>query len=486
MSHTENTLALLKAAQSAPLPDAIAKAFTQATGLVNYDLEPAAKNLYPVLTPLRNKIPRVKGNGGTATNWKSITGVNVTNVRPGVSEGNRGGIITTSVVDKTAAYRGIGLEDNVSFEADYAAEGFDNAKAKAVLGLLNSTMIQEERVILGGNNSIALGTTPTPTLAASASGGTLANQTLSVICVALSLVAAREGTVSGGLTIGGTRTNADGSTDTVNGGYAAKSANATVAVTGPTGSATATVAIVNGAVSYAWYWGAAGSEVLGAITAINTVAITATATGTQAATALLAGDKSQDALAFDGLLTQIFAGGSGAYNVALPTGTAGVGTALTSDGAGGINEIDNAFGSFWDGYRLSPDVMYVSGTTLLAMNKLVIANGGAPLIRVNMDAGGARIDAGTVIGTYLNKITNKQVKVEVHPDMPGGMIVFYSDGVPYPLSGVGNILQIKSRREYYQVEWPLRTRRYEYGVYADELLQNYFPPAFGVLKNIKV
>ena len=78
------------------------------------------------------------------------------------------------------------------------------------------------------------------------------------------------------------------------------------------------------------------------------------------------------------------------------------------------------------------------------------------------------------------------MKVEVHPDMPGGMIVFYSDGVPYPLSGVGNILQIKSRREYYQVEWPLRTRRYEYGVYADELLQNYFPPAFGVLKNIKV
>ena len=36
------------------------------------------------------------------------------------------------------------------------------------------------------------------------------------------------------------------------------------------------------------------------------------------------------------------------------------------------------------------------------------------------------------------------------------------------------------------IEWPLRTRKYEYGVYADELLQNYFPPAFGILKNIKV
>src|ERR1041385_5278032 len=43
------------------------------SGLVGYDLEPAARVLQPLVTPLRNKIPRVKGKGGTAANWRQIT-----------------------------------------------------------------------------------------------------------------------------------------------------------------------------------------------------------------------------------------------------------------------------------------------------------------------------------------------------------------------------------------------------------------------------
>jgi hypothetical protein len=35
-------------------------------------------------------------------------------------------------------------------------------------------MIQEERLILGGNTSVAMGTTPTPTLSTATTGGTLA------------------------------------------------------------------------------------------------------------------------------------------------------------------------------------------------------------------------------------------------------------------------------------------------------------------------
>ena len=34
------------------------------------------------------------------------------------------------------------------------------------------------------------------------------------------------------------------------------------------------------------------------------------------------------------------------------------------------------------------------------------------------------------------------------------------------------------------MEWPLRSRRYEYGVYTDQVLQVYFPPANAVLTNI--
>jgi len=187
-------------------------------------------------------------------------------------------------------------------------------------------------------------------------------------------------------------------------------------------------------------------------------------------------------------ISQIIASGSGAYVRSLATGTAGTGTTLTSDGAGGCNEVNTAFASFWDNYRLSPEKIYVGASVLLKLNSIVIANGGAPLIRYNMDASGnSGVAAGTVITSILNKITNTSVSIEVHPDMPASMMLFYSSKLPaqyYKYTNAGNLLQIKTRRDYYATEWPLRTRKFEYGVYADELLQNFFTPAFGLITNI--
>ena len=70
---------------------------------------------------------------------------------------------------------------------------------------------------------------------------------------------------------------------------------------------------MTGALGYAWFWGAAGSEVLGAITTINSLVITANAAGTQTAASLGSSDNSTNALVFDGLLYQAFKSGSNAY-----------------------------------------------------------------------------------------------------------------------------------------------------------------------------
>ena len=488
MNDLSKTLEAVKLARQQPLPEDLAKSFSQATGLVNYDLQAPALLLFPALTPLRNRIPRVAGNGGLATVWKQITAINPTNMRAGVAEGKRGGIITDATAEKTAAYRGIGLENSVTFEATYAAAGFDDAKAKAALTLLTSVMIQEESIILGGNgtNGIALGTTPTPTVATSTSGGTIPAATYNVICVALTLAAWRAATVSGGLQLTASRTNADGTSDTVAGGHAAKSTAASQVTTGSTSTISASVAAVNGAVAYAWYLGTSGNELLAAITSINSVLLSTVAAGTQNASVLTGGDQSKDTLVFEGLLTQIMTSGSGAYNVALPTGVAGTGTVLTSDLAGGCVQIETALASFWDNARLSPSEMMMSASMLISLNTLIIKNGGAPLIRFNANLGDSSFSAGTVVGSYLNKVTNAMLKVTVIPDMPNGMILFYSDSIPYAVSNVPNLVQIKTRQDYYQTEWPLRTRAYEFGIYADELLQVYFPPAFGVLRNIAV
>lgn len=486
--------ALMKALASSPtimnptLPESLAKStFAQSgsatTGLTFYDLEAGAKFLYPVLTPLRNEIPRVTGKGGIQANWKAVTGINTSGIRIGVSGGNRGAVMAVSTADYAAAYKGIGIEDNVDFEAQYAGQGFEDIRALAAKVGLQALMLGEELLILGGNGTLALGTTPTPSLSASTTDGTMTATTKHVACVALTLEGYVNASVTAGIPTEITRTNADASVDTFGGGSAEKSASASVATTGTTGSITATVTAVRGAVAYAWFWGAsAAAATLGAITTVNEVLMTTDAgTGTQAYSTLPSADNSVNNLVFDGLLTQAMKSGSNAYYRSLD------GSALTADGAGGIVEIDAALKAFWDDYKLTPDTVWLSSDLALQISQKILQGNanGAYRIVVNMEQG--MMVGGVMVATYLNRFSMNGanvLKIRIHPNMPAGMLLFTSQTIPYPISGVGNVMQIRTRQEYYQIEWPLRTRKYEYGVYADEVLQHYFPPSMGVIANI--
>ena len=492
---TQETLNALKAAHGNPDLE-LMKAWTQSAnpvaGLTAYDLEGPAKTLYPVLSPLRNMIPRVPAKGGIQANWRAVTGINVAGLSAGVSQGNRGGIIATTLKEYMAAYRGIGLEDYVTFEADYAAGTFDDVKARAVEGLLRAFMIQEERIILGGNSAAGLGTTATPIVTTATTGGSIPNSTtVSVICVALTLEGFLNGSVAGGIPAQVSRTNADGTVDIYGGGSARKSAAASVATGGAGGThvVNATVTYPRGAVAFAWFWGAAGAETLGAITGINSVQITVAAgTGTQTAASMPASDQSVNAFVFEGLIPQLAEPTSGAYYKALPTGVAGTGTPLTNDNAGGIVEIDDALASFWEVSRLTPTAIWVSAREMNNITKKVLANpGGTGAIRYVADMGRNMTGGGVAVTSYLNRYgmgAAREIPINLHPYMPPGTIMFTSNEPPYPLSNIGNVLQIRERRSYYQIEWPLRTRKYEYGIYADEVLQNYFPPSMGLIQNV--
>lgn len=499
---TNESLVALKVAQSTP--DDMLKSFVQpgtaTTGLQTYNLEAPSKKLFPVLTPLRNSIARVQGGFAIQANWKAVTNINVGNTRAGISEGKRGGVINHTLSDYFAAFRGYGLENNVTFEATYASKNYEDIKALAVQTTLQATMIQEEKLILGGNTSVSMGTTPTPTVVGNTTGGTLPNATYSVICVALGvqayldLVGANNGAIgqyfnAATASIAGqiTRTNADGTTDSFGDGSAQKSAAATGTVaSGSTGSLTCSVAVVPGAVGYAWYVGTAGSERLNAVSSINSVIITAASNGAaQLASAIAASDNSTSTLDFDGLLYQAWKPGSNAYIYNMANGTAGTGTTLTADGAGGIAEIEQAFVYFYNRYRLSPTVMYVSSQELINITKKIIGNGGAPLMRLTTTAENpSSIQAGLVVGEYLNKVTGNKVAIRVHPNMPAGTIFFYTESLPYQMSNVVNTTQMLMRQDYYQIEWPLKSRKYEYGVYADGVLQSYAPFSMGIITNI--
>ena len=156
MNPTQDTLALVKGALAMP-DDQIAKTISTATGLVAYDLQAPAKNLYPFVTPLRNAVPRVGGGTGTATNWRQVSALigSGFDAMGWVPEGQRSASMSYQAVLNTAPYLTLGEEDTVTFEAEAAAQGFEDINATATLRILQKTMSKEEHALMGGNTSLA-------------------------------------------------------------------------------------------------------------------------------------------------------------------------------------------------------------------------------------------------------------------------------------------------------------------------------------------
>lgn len=490
VNYTAETLALMR--------DSLGKNITISTGLTAYDLQAPAKNLYPTITPIRNTLPRVqRANPGDAARWRSIMSIvgSGFNAMGWVPEGQRSASMSYAATPVSASYVTLGEEDTVSFEAESAAVGFEDVNATASMRLLQKTMRKEEQALVGGNATVALGTPTAPTLSASGTGFTLPTLTYSVIVVALTYEGYQNSSLSSGVATSKTITGNDSLTYVLNGGSSNKSAATTQAVT--LGAALfASTPVINGAVAYAWFTGAAGSETLQAITTINSVSFTAPLIGSQQAATLITADASTNSLAFNGLLSTAFANAnaaSPAYVAYMATGTAGTGSFLTASGRGSVMEIDNMLLQMWNQSRLSPTVIYVNAQEQKNITNKVLTNASGPLLRydapANGEGGGYNIHASGVVRFYFNPYSvdgGKDIPIMVHPDLPPGTILAWCDRLPvwYQSNEVPNVAEVLTRRDYYRIDWPLRTRRREYGVYTEEVLAVYAPFAVGILTNI--
>ena len=517
--NNENFVSRLEKRLGGPL--AKADTVSQATNLLWYDLRPIVQMLYPYkeLIPRISRLPRVPADGGNAYHWKRITGVNVNGASSGVSEGNRGTRIAIAEQDLTAAFKTLGFESSVTFEARLGARNLSpEALGISVQSALRSLMIDEEKILINGDASLPLGTTPTPTLVAgTVSGltGTFSGGTVYVICVALTgmgyLAYSPYNSVTnlGGIQGQVTKVNADGSTDTYGGGSAQPSAEASIATTGSQ-VVTATVTPVSGAFAYAWFVGStSGGEYLAGITPSNQAYLTKYPANTNQPIGNLKvgasyADNSVDQLVPDGILTQVFGSVMGpspgqfmATNPLLPSGiTFSSGgsiiytmpsgnTGLTIDGSNFV-EIDAVLRAAYDQYKIGFDRILISATDVLdtfgaMLGQAASSNGFRIWFDADQETG--RIIAGRRVTSYLNKFFNNTLDVEVHPYVPPGCILFWSDRSPYELSGVANLLEARVRQDYYQIQWPWRSRRYEYGVYCDEVFSCYFTPAFAAIIN---
>jgi hypothetical protein len=512
---TKETMELLRGLQS---KDIGAKAIdttgiSTSTGIQNYNLEPYAKTLYPVITPLRNKTPRLTtDNGGNAVHWKVITAINANRTFPGTSEGIRGAVIDITTGNRMASFVRFSLEESITEEAILQAGGFDNALAIGADSLLRSMFITEEEWMLVGNAS-GLPQPSAPSGTVGAGGAMTARDTYCKV-VALTYDGWKRASLANGLVTTFGKSSALGESQTVNGGSSKMSAASAKATTAA-GNLTVTwvAPAVPGAFAYAWFTGAAaaaGSCSLAGITQTNVFVQTADAAGgaqadngagygcVTAATDVLgpAKDYSKNGSVYDGLFNQAIN-----PNIIGPDGDCTAtgyyksldGVALTADGYGHVNEIDNALEWWYDTYKITPTAIWTSSKGRRTIGQLTLSNGAggtSPVYHINLENKQAAegIVAGSMVRSYENQFApygNKELPIYVHPNLPAGCgkIFFECDEIPYPLGNIPGCYRMNCLRDYWQRLWPQTTETRYTSINTYGVLQSYVPFAMGAIDN---
>lgn len=452
---------------------------TTATGITAYNLEPKALGLYFDECPFLELVPRfISHKGDTATHWKAVTSVDSLNVAMGVAEGQRTSSVTPTVVQKFKNYATLGKETDYTFEAEEAAESFDNLPEKAAAQLLSAFRIGETKVMAYGNASYALGTPATPSGTGSTSSGTLPAATYVIRVVALTYEGLQYATIANGVATTITRNNNDGTTTTVAGGSSLPSVASSGVTLASPGNITATVAATQQAYGYAWYIGTTSANaVLAAITTVNTVVISAAAAGTQTAQSITV-DNSANSLIYDGLATQFTDPTSNSYFASLD------GATLTADGEGGVTQFTNMFQAMWDNFKLWPTDIICGGMVKRAINKAVLSSSG-PVYRIDVPSGNAGQTAGNEVQYLLNPITGSKAKITVDPWAPGNFAFAFTRKLPYQAPDLPVPFKLETRmRDYYQIKWPVTTRTAYQGIYYSGVLKLYAAFSGGVLANI--
>ena len=477
MSMMETTMeSLQKTVEGVKDAQQLEKAITTNLGIQGYSLEAPSKQLVPFASPLRNIIPRKLSKTGTSVHWKAITDI-VNAGKATTIEGSRGNGMSYTLVDKLAAFKVVGLQDNVTLEAEAAGRNFQDVKATATTNLLLKVMTEEEKIILGGNTT-SLGSIATPTASAvTDTSSTISAGTYSVKVAALTLVAANRVVTNQqianmtGLAVAATNSSGTAISGAYDGVTAASTGASVTVAAGE--NITASVTPLKGALAYAWFVGASGSETLQIVTTNSAVVLTALVTGGSAAPTA---DGSGDPLAFDGIIPQILNGGGLFYDMANSQLTAA---------AGGIAELDEINSRLFNQYKNGPTRYLVSEQLAKDITSAIVKNNGAPTLFVN-NGEKNDITGNYMVKRYVNKsYGGENVIIDVHPWLPNGTMVVMCDRVPYPNANIPSVLEMECGYDYRQLEYAMTSPKYEFEVRTYEALKHYFPACQAIITNVK-
>lgn len=439
-----------------------------AAGFAAYDLEAPAKMLTPRPTPLRNKLARKKGIGN-AHRIKRVTGFTGTGTGgvgvtwPGITETSytafgqinyeRGSKISYAADDKTFNYFSYSLSDSVSFDAAYSAQGYQDLRQLSSTSTLYASMLMEERMLLMGRGTSGVGGT-----------GAIAAPTITVTA---------RTAAAGETALPATQIFVYATSDA---GAFGESVASTVASVTPTSSQVVDVKItspVSGALGYKYYVGTT-TGAANAYYQSRTGNRTYTIQGTIATTGAVAptADTSAYATGYDGIIPQIFAGGTVSdINSTFSTSNPGV-------------EFQNVFSTLYNSVKADPDEIWLNGADRKQLSD-AIKNGTTSNYRLNLtqDDSGNYV-GGAVIGSIYNEITGKLVNLSVHPWLPQGVAPVLSYTLPIPDTEVSDVWAVVNVQDYMGIQWPVTQFAYETSTYWRGTFVGYAPAWNGIVTGI--
>lgn len=454
-------------------------------GLVAYDLEAPAKLLAPRPTPLRNRIARRRGVG-TAHQFKRITGFSgsgtggLATPRPGITETGtttwggqtlrRPPAISYAGDQASVPYLEFGASDTVSWRAQFAGQGYQDIRQLSQSSVLYSSMLQEERLLLGGR-----GTVGSFSGALAAPGGTI---TAPIAVVASTGYAPITGYTTN-IYVRVTSESVFGDSVAASPVTVTAASGSYIAVTGVVVPANATgmkVYVGTGAsdpgIAGSWY---VGRQSNGTSPFIIQGALPTSGQQPPAA------DTSASALDYDGILTYCTGANTGYLkNISAVTGANSVVGALSANPG---NEFNVAFASLYDSVKASPDEILANGNDRKQLSDLLKTSSSSNY-RINLEADVHGAQIGAMVTSIQNEVTGDIVNITVHPWLPQGNLPIVSWTLPLPDSNVSDVFSVFDVQPIQMIEWPVNQLSYDVSSYWFGTFVCYAPAWCGAITGV--
>lgn len=441
------------------------------SGLLPYDLTAPTLLIYPVYSPLRNRISRPAGQG-KSHEAKVIT--QILGSQPGIygnpsqnlsiSELPAGGSLTNwpnqlpgsgsqSAVDVNVPYKFFGLTEAVTWLAQFAGQGFDDLAALASLILLQEFMLAEEKAIIGATG-FNLGHTMTVSGSARAAG---TGET------------GLSGVSGGQIEVFLTALNYYGET------VASSSSGAIPVANGQVVDLTIANQIPGNLV-YNIYVGIGSTS-----TGSSSAHLMASAVGgvlytlqgaipTTTATPPTVDTGTGQTNTYEGIFSILSGWAQTNSSAGYPAGyQAGYYNPAVGDILS-VAAVDNALRQVFNGssaaYFADPSEIWTSAQDATNLSKDLVVNGNDLnyTIFVQQDEV-ANVIAGIAVSQFTNPVTRSTVRITVHPYWPQGSAVGMSYTLPQVQTNVSNVWENVMVQDYISINWPVIDVTFRYSLF---------------------